>query len=176
MGINEVVQIGSRIKKYRKSKGITQKEAALCAGIPYSTYSNYENNNREPNREQLQKIADALNVPLYELMGFDGSIRVHISPEHIEVESLIKKRASGKEITEEEYKKISDYIKRTNESIPRVQEAVKNLNSTIEELQENIMISDYRKLNNSGKEEARKRVNELTEIPRYTKPDDPPRE
>ena len=49
---------------------------ALRANIPYSTYSNYENNNREPNREQLQKIATALNVPLYELMGFDDSIRV----------------------------------------------------------------------------------------------------
>ena len=76
MGINEVVQIGNRIKEYRKSKGFTQKELALRANIPYSTYSNYENNNREPNREQLQKIATALNVPLYELMGFDDSIRV----------------------------------------------------------------------------------------------------
>ena len=76
MGINEVVQIGKRIKEYRKSKGFTQKELALRANIPYSTYSNYENNNREPNREQLQKIATALNVPLYELMGFDDSIRV----------------------------------------------------------------------------------------------------
>ncbi len=36
------------------------------------------------------------------------------------------------------------------------------------------MLSDYRKLNTIGKEEARKRVNELTEIPRYTKPDKPP--
>lgn len=33
MGINEVVQVGSRIKKYRKSKGITQKEVARLAGI-----------------------------------------------------------------------------------------------------------------------------------------------
>ncbi len=76
MCIRDSVQIGNRIKEYRKSKGFTQKELALRANIPYSTYSNYENNNREPNREQLQKIATALNVPLYELMGFDDSIRV----------------------------------------------------------------------------------------------------
>lgn len=69
MGINEVVQIGNRIKKYRKSKGITQKEVALRAGIPYSTYSNYENNNREPNQEQLRKIASALGTSEVELLG-----------------------------------------------------------------------------------------------------------
>ena len=69
MGINEVIQIGSRIKKYRKSKGITQKEVARLAGIPYSTYSNYENNNREPNEEQLRKIASALCTSEAELLG-----------------------------------------------------------------------------------------------------------
>ena len=69
MGINEVVQVGSRIKKYRKSKGITQKEVARLAGIPYSTYSNYENNNREPNQEQLRKIASALGTSEVELLG-----------------------------------------------------------------------------------------------------------
>lgn len=30
------------------------------------------------------------------------------------------------------------------------------------------LIHDYKKLNDTGKKEARKRVNELTEIPRYT--------
>lgn len=69
MGINEVVQVGSRIKKYRKSKGITQKEAARLAGIPYSTYSNYENNNREPNEAQLRKIASAFGTSEVELLG-----------------------------------------------------------------------------------------------------------
>ncbi len=69
MGINEVIQVGSRIKKYRKSKGITQKEVARLAGIPYSTYSNYENNNREPNEDQLRKIASALGTSEVELLG-----------------------------------------------------------------------------------------------------------
>ncbi len=69
MGINEVIQVGSRIKKYRKSKGLTQKEVARLAGIPYSTYSNYENNNREPNEYQLRKIASALATSEVELLG-----------------------------------------------------------------------------------------------------------
>ena len=38
------------------------------------------------------------------------------------------------------------------------------------------LTANYLKLNTTGKTEARKRVHELTEIPRYTKPDEPPQE
>ena len=41
---------------------------------------------------------------------------------------------------------------------------------------EELLLNDYRKLNEIGQLEARKRVSELTEIPRYTKPDDPPQD
>lgn len=231
MGINEVVQIGNRIKEYRKSKGITQKELALHAGIPYSTYSNYENNNREPNREQLQKIATALDVPLYELMGFDGSIRVNITPEAKEINRIQNKLLSDREnVTKEEleilknyytskqlkamagvldtsdnmlgnitssddivyvdsdvleYNKIidkqksgggftsydkrfiSDYIDKS----PLVREwfienGLKSKEQNLERIQ-----SAYEHLNENGRKEAVKRIEELTEIKRYAKPD-----
>lgn len=38
------------------------------------------------------------------------------------------------------------------------------------------LTANYLKLNTTGKTEARKRVSELTEIPRYTKPDEPPQD
>ena len=41
---------------------------------------------------------------------------------------------------------------------------------------EEFLLSDYRKLNKIGQSEARKRVSELTEIPRYTKPTEPPQD
>lgn len=41
---------------------------------------------------------------------------------------------------------------------------------------EDFLLSDYRKLNESGQAEARKRVNELTEVPRYINPDTPPQD
>jgi len=69
MGVNEIIQIGNQIRKIRTQKGITQKELAKLADIPYSTYSNYENNNREPNLDQLEKIANALDVSVADLMG-----------------------------------------------------------------------------------------------------------
>lgn len=73
MGINEIIQIGDRIRRFRTQKGLTQKEMAALAGIPYSTYSNYENNNREPGLEQLNKIANALDISLQNLI-YQGSI------------------------------------------------------------------------------------------------------
>lgn len=288
MGINEVVQIGNRIKEYRKSKGFTQRELALRANIPYSTYSNYENNNREPNREQLQKIATALNVPLYELMGFDGSIRVNVRKqqpfdiaiqkfqnkedltyeeediirEYVESEQFKQEKDDIKQIAQKAYNYISfmhshSYAssaedigeqqdakqielekKRTrpltaplsqnnkdngtyidsdlqklyeiaiekavrHEELTEEEEQViigipgqlrqksdsyensysfassEELNKILKQRQkqrEELLLNDYRKLNKLGQLEARKRVSELTEIPRYTKPDEPPQE
>lgn len=124
MGINEVVQIGNRIKDYRKSKGFTQKELALRANIPYSTYSNYENNNREPNREQLQKIATALNVPLYELMGFDGSIRVNGNKQR-PFDIAIQKFQNKEDLTYEEENAIIEYVE--SEQFKQEKEDIKQI-------------------------------------------------
>ena len=56
MGINDFIQIGSTIKELRKAKGISQKRKCLkLLDIPYSTYSNYENNNREPSADVIKK-------------------------------------------------------------------------------------------------------------------------
>lgn len=41
---------------------------------------------------------------------------------------------------------------------------------------EDFLLSNYRKLNEPGQAEARKRVNELTEVPRYINPDTPPQD
>ncbi|MDO4338055.1 MAG: helix-turn-helix transcriptional regulator [Eubacteriales bacterium] len=83
MGVNELVQIGTRIKQLRKEKGLKQKEVADKAQIPYSTFANYENNKREPSQKQIKKIADALGVSEYDLLGV---------PEHVDIteEKFIK--------------------------------------------------------------------------------------
>ncbi len=69
MGVNELVQIGTRIKELRLKRGLKQKELADKVQIPYSTFANYENNKREPNQEQIEKIAEALGVTSYNLLG-----------------------------------------------------------------------------------------------------------
>ena len=87
MGINDIIQIGNRIRKLRTERGLTQKEMAEMTGIPYSTYSNYENNNREPSLEQLNKIANALNLTLQNLIS-PGSITAEVILDSDEMATL----------------------------------------------------------------------------------------
>ena len=69
MGLNQVIKIGARIKQLRIKKGITQKKMADLCGITHSTYSNYENDNREPSLDVIQRIADKLDISVPDLMG-----------------------------------------------------------------------------------------------------------
>ena len=62
MGINEIIKVGNNIKDLRKKKGLTQKDMASLLNIPSSTYSNYENNNREPGKKILLNISEILGV------------------------------------------------------------------------------------------------------------------
>lgn len=71
MGLNDIMKIGSVIKKLRTEKGFTQKKMAELLNIPYSTYSNYENNNRTPDVDTLMGIADMLGVEVWDLFGVD---------------------------------------------------------------------------------------------------------
>ena len=68
MGINQYIQIGSKIKDARLSKHISQKNMAERLGLSVSTYSNYENNYREPKLEIIEKICEILGVTIEELM------------------------------------------------------------------------------------------------------------
>lgn len=68
MRLNDIIKIGDKIKIYRKQKHISQKKMAEILKIPYSTYSNYENNNRTPTADILKKIADALDISVYALI------------------------------------------------------------------------------------------------------------
>lgn len=99
MGINELVQIGNQIRKYRLKKGLSQKAMAELTGIPYSTYSNYENNNREPNLEQLKKIAAVLEVPVEMLLSESNMMLQRLT--YLQSEKMILEKnlrdANGKE-------------------------------------------------------------------------------
>ncbi|MGL5153119.1 MAG: helix-turn-helix domain-containing protein [Clostridium sp.] len=62
MSVYKHLSLGERIKTIRKNKNISQKEMSKLLGIPYSTYSNYENNNREPSVEILKTLCEVLEI------------------------------------------------------------------------------------------------------------------
>lgn len=57
------------LKNLRKERGLTQKDLANALGIAKSTISMYENNNREPDFETEELIADFFNVDINTLRG-----------------------------------------------------------------------------------------------------------
>lgn len=65
----------SRIRELRESKGLNMKETARLLGIPYTTYVNYEKDQREPTSEVLIQLADFFDTSVDYLVG-----RTNFSP------------------------------------------------------------------------------------------------
>lgn len=62
------MEIGDNIQKYRKLKGLTQKELAEKAGLATGTIQQYELKKRNPKFETLCKIANAMEIPVNSLI------------------------------------------------------------------------------------------------------------
>lgn len=62
--------IGENIKEIRKEKRLTQKQLGDKCNINESNIRKYENGKQNPKFETLQKIADALEVPIQQIYGF----------------------------------------------------------------------------------------------------------
>lgn len=71
--------LGQRIQSARKAKNLTQKQLAELIGVVTGTIQQYELNKRQPRIEQLQKIADALDTSIQQLLGLGES---SYPPEH----------------------------------------------------------------------------------------------
>lgn len=61
-------EIGTRIKKYRESRGMGQKELAQMLGVSNSRISNWEQGLNRPDADILADICRALNVSPSELL------------------------------------------------------------------------------------------------------------
>lgn len=59
----------NRLIILREELNLSKREAAEKLNLPYTTYSNYENDEREPNSEMLIKISQFYNVSVDFLLG-----------------------------------------------------------------------------------------------------------
>ena len=69
---------------------------------------------------------------------------------------------------------LKDYNQRQKIAMERLRETLRTMQQRLKPLIE--LQSAYDKLNEIGQEEAAKRIEELSEIPRYTKTNTPPKE
>lgn len=140
------------LRKLRKAAGITQTELAKAIGVTHATLSRYENGTIEPPISQLLNIASVLNTSLQELLGLeygDGAMfSVKLSPDLVEAlgfpSDVNTLTTSNPELM---LKIVTEFSRQSQEKV-RLNMAFDSLNS-------------------GGQHEAVKRVEELTEIPRY---------
>ena len=63
--------IGDNIRRLRKERGITQKKLGELCGIAEPNIRKYESGKQNPKLETIEKIASALGVTAFDLMGIE---------------------------------------------------------------------------------------------------------
>ncbi len=131
----------------------------------------------EPSRKKSQSVHCE---PDNNVHKYDASIRINhnLSPETIEnlkeVSIIHKKIENGEKLTENDLQILKDYNQRQELAMKRLKETLRTMQEKLTPLMR--FQTAYEQLNEIGQEEAAKRVEELTEIPRYAKPPEPPQE
>jgi len=71
---NKRVLLGRRIRIIRKAKGWTQEQLGSKADISYKFIGEIERGQQNPSFDTLVKIADALEIELFDLFRFEQGI------------------------------------------------------------------------------------------------------
>jgi len=71
---NKRILLGQRIRAIRKAKGWTQEQLGSKADISYKFIGEIERGQQNPSFDTLVKIADALEIELFDLFRFEQSI------------------------------------------------------------------------------------------------------
>jgi len=96
----EIKIISERLKEIREKRGLSKKELALKIGVSPSTITRYEKDGRIPKLTILQKISEALNVPINYLLGKEEDVKIGTS---LSIEDL-------SDLPEEAIRSIQDFI------------------------------------------------------------------
>lgn len=140
--------IGENIKRIRIKRNMTQKELGeKLGGISQQQIGQWETGKVNPKIETIQKIAKALDVYLGDIYEDNGIVDL-TGLSKAELDKYFPMSESEKKIESEMRAYRKDAIYKYN--ISRIELSLN-------------------KLNDLGQQEAVKRVEELTEIPRYTK-------
>jgi transcriptional regulator with XRE-family HTH domain len=92
------MDVSERIKSCRKSANLTQVELADKSGISLMSIRRYEANKRKPNITQIEKIAAALYIKPFDLLGaeyFDieaGSEKVNQLAEGVKLLDVVQEQ------------------------------------------------------------------------------------
>lgn len=149
------MSVGEQIKKCRNKIKISQKELGEKLGVSQAMIAQYESGKRLPKFETIQKIAKVLNVPANVLMETTLFYDSFIPTEWLKDDS---------------YKPILDVLREEHHiNSTSDKECILPMENAINQIYQNKLLSSFNTLNELGKEKAIERVEELTEIKKYTK-------
>lgn len=157
-----------RLRTLRVAHGLTQEQLSAVLRVSRSAVGMYENGLREPDYETLDNAAEYFNVSIDYLLGRNeatNNIDIDLTAEENRYVQIRKKISNGEKLTHDE---LSYFRTETLGIIKNASSLFKRYSDELEDAYLQTLINDYNLLNSDGKVEARKRVEELTYIPRYT--------
>lgn len=129
--------VGECIRTLRLSKKMTQKQLGELSGIAEPTIRRYESGKLNPKIETVKKIADALGVHVFDLLGIGKELdKFHVIPE-IPIDETPESRQAIQEIASTDARKLYDDL-----SIEKKREFWKLMNESFHEHKEAPSISD----------------------------------
>lgn len=160
------MNIGDRIKEARKTAGLTQTQLAEKIGVATITIRQYELGKRQPRIEQLRKIASALGLYISDLVDGtkEGWKSLDVSTAFEEVSEKTKVEIEKDVDIAHTIAAVIEYQNETV-SIHIGEDGYEHLRDAMWAFVD--IVNDYNKLNAVGRNEALKRIRELTFIPEY---------
>lgn len=153
---------GDMIRKIRLEKNLTQKQLGDLCGIADSNIRKYESGKQNPKIETLEKIANALNVPISSLRPLDSSIEAFLkqnNPLAMDIFSLFT--GQPPKIAERGW----DVLEQLQES------TIKSAELAVFQGKE--LLNSINKLNEEGQQKVKDYADDLAENPKYRKTDTP---
>lgn len=157
--------IGNRIKAARKKLEWTQKMLASKSGINEVQLRGYENGNRTPKKDTLEKIAAATGIPskwfLYGDPDEVSFLDVFSGKTDFDIVKLVNiARGNSNETASNETEQgFLDLMKKINDERQA-------------ESEEKLILDQYNKLNSAGKQKAVEYTTDLAQMPKYQRDPD----
>ncbi len=189
-----MMTLQQRLKSLRLGRLLTQKELAGLLNVSQNAIYNWENGNREPNKEMIEKIASLFGVSPAYLMGWENERTVFIADN-------LKKIMELKNISSSELANLSDlpvceindilengrapvsYISRLAAALDVTMKYLteleaneinqEKLNSQLETTKIVKITMELHILNANGLDEAYKQIKLLSKIPEYRNDNNP---
>lgn len=183
------MNIGAKIKQIRIEKGLTQDDLAEATGITKTAISRYELGQRQPSVNQLNAIADALEVWVFDLVNLSPEKQVEmrqstntlarvmekliqrdeLPAEYVEMLEFLRSRMEEELATTLAIASVADQAQNRIKQMERMEQQRQQLGKAQKERigREKEFLCIFRSLSDAGQEKALEWIRDFGKIPDY---------